>query len=45
MSMRVTVVGSAGTNPSAERVCSSYLVVADGDMDTFAPVVDRLAGR
>jgi probable F420-dependent oxidoreductase len=23
----------------------SYLVVADGDMETFAPVVDRLAGR
>lgn len=23
----------------------SYLLVADGDMDAFVPVVDRLAGR
>jgi hypothetical protein len=28
-----------------DRYGFSYLVVADGDMDTFAPVVDRLAGR
>lgn len=30
MSLRLTIVGSAGTNPSAERVCSCYLVEADG---------------
>jgi hypothetical protein len=28
-----------------DRYGFSYLVVADGDMDTFAPVVERLAGR
>lgn len=28
-----------------ERYGFSYLVVGDADMDTFAPVVDRLAGR
>jgi probable F420-dependent oxidoreductase len=28
-----------------DRFGFSYLVVADGDMDTFAPVVERLAGR
>jgi len=28
-----------------DRYGFSYLVVADGDMETFAPVVDRLAGR
>jgi probable F420-dependent oxidoreductase len=28
-----------------DRYGFSYLVVADGDMDTFAPVVDHLAGR
>jgi probable F420-dependent oxidoreductase len=28
-----------------DRYGLSYLVVADGDMDTFAPVVDHLAGR
>jgi hypothetical protein len=28
-----------------DRYGLSYLVVADGDMDTFAPVVDCLAGR
>jgi hypothetical protein len=28
-----------------DRYGFSYLVVADGDMDAFAPVVDRLAGR
>jgi probable F420-dependent oxidoreductase len=28
-----------------DRYGISYLVVADGDMDTFAPVVERLAGR
>jgi probable F420-dependent oxidoreductase len=28
-----------------DRYGFSYLVVADGDMETFAPVVERLAGR
>jgi probable F420-dependent oxidoreductase len=28
-----------------DRYGFSYLVVADGDMDAFAPVVERLAGR
>jgi probable F420-dependent oxidoreductase len=28
-----------------DRYGFSYLVVADGDMDSFAPVVERLAGR
>jgi hypothetical protein len=28
-----------------DRYGFSYLVVADADMDTFAPVVDHLAGR
>jgi probable F420-dependent oxidoreductase len=28
-----------------DRYGFSYLVVADGDMDTFAPVVERLAGH
>lgn len=27
-----------------ERYGFSYLVVADGDMEAFAPVVERLAG-
>ncbi|MFN8542180.1 MAG: hypothetical protein U0232_32475 [Thermomicrobiales bacterium] len=28
-----------------ERYGFSYYIVADGDMETFAPLVDRLAGR
>ena len=28
--MRLTVIGSAGTHPSSDRVCSSYLVEHDG---------------
>jgi len=28
-----------------DRYGFSYLVVADGDMEAFAPVVERLAGR
>lgn len=28
--LRFTVIGSAGTHPSRDRVCSSYLVVAEG---------------
>ena len=28
-----------------DRYGFSYLVVADDDMDTFAPVVERLTGR
>jgi hypothetical protein len=28
-----------------DRYGFSSLVVAEGDLDTFAPVVDRLAGR
>jgi hypothetical protein len=28
-----------------DRYGFSYLMVADGDMDTFAPLVEHLAGR
>lgn len=30
MTLTLTVIGCAGTNPSRDRVCSSYLVAADG---------------
>jgi hypothetical protein len=50
LEMPSVAVGPAGRvaeelQARRERYGFSYLVVADGDMEAFAPVVERLAGR